>query len=130
MECNMAFTPVILAHLFTALGALVVGGIALALRKGSALHKAFGRIWVGLMLSTTLISFGIQRSGSFSPIHILSVVTLVGVSAAVFAAMRGRIKAHRRGMLATYISLAVTGAFALLPGRLLGNAVLGSVGLI
>lgn len=125
----MAFTPIIIAHVATAGAALVLGGIALASRKGTRLHRLLGRLWVGLMLVTALVSFGIQTRGHFSAIHILSVITLVGVSAAVFAAARGRINAHRRGMQATYISLAIAGAFTLLPGRLLGDLVWSTVGL-
>lgn len=117
----MAFTPLILIHLFTALGALVFGGIALASRKGTPLHRLSGRTWVVLMLVTAVVSFGIQSRGHFSPIHILSAIALVSISASVFAAMRGRINAHRRGMIATYISLVVAGAFTLLPGRRLGD---------
>lgn len=125
----MAFTPVIVAHIATAGAALVLGGIALASPKGTLRHKILGRLWVGLMLATALISFGIQTRGHFSAIHILSVITLIGVSAAVFAAARGRIRQHRRGMLATYISLVIAGAFTLLPGRLLGQLVWTTVGL-
>ena len=126
----MAFTPVILAHVATAVGALVFGGITLAARKGSTMHRIFGRIWVVLMLTTALVSFGIQTKGHFSAIHLLSVITLVGVSAAIFAAMKGRIQAHRRGMSAAYISLVIAGMFTLLPGRLLGNTVWHAIGLI
>ncbi|HVL76001.1 MAG TPA: DUF2306 domain-containing protein [Noviherbaspirillum sp.] len=125
----MEFSPVILAHIYTALGAVVFGGATLALRKGTRLHRVLGRIWVGLMVSTALISFGIKTSGHFSAIHILSVVTLAGVSAAVFAAARGRIRAHRAGMTATYAGLVIAGAFTLLPGRLLGDLVWGALGI-
>lgn len=125
----MEFSPVVLAHLVTALGALVVGGIALGLRKGTQLHRLFGRVWVGLMVSTALISFGIKTHGHYSWIHLLSVVALAGVTAAIFAVVRGNIRAHRRGMLATYISLVIAGTFALLPNRQLGHLVWHAVGL-
>jgi len=126
----MSFTPLILIHLVTAVGALVFGGITFATRKGTPLHKTMGRIWVVLMIVTALVSFGIQKHGHFSPIHILSVVTLVSVSASVFAAMHGRVSAHRRGMTGAYIGLALAGAFTLLPGRLLGNLLWNAVGVI
>lgn len=123
----MAFTPIILAHVVTAAGALVIGGLTLTMKKGTFLHKTLGRVWVGLMILTALVSFGIRIDGHFSWIHILSVVTLVGVTSAVIAAMRGNIRAHRGGMLASYISLAVAGAFTLLPDRLLGDLVWSTV---
>lgn len=126
----MAFTPIILAHVATAGAALVIGALTFALPKGTPAHKLFGRLWVGLMVATSLISFGIQRSGEFSAIHILSVIALAGVSAAVVAAIRGNVHSHRRGMLAAYICLVVAGAFTLLPNRLLGSLVWNAAGLI
>lgn len=126
----MGFTPIILVHVVTALGALVFGGVALAARKGSPVHRISGRVWVVLMLTTAMVSFGITREGGLSAIHLLSVITLVGVSAAIYAAKQGRIKAHRHGMTATYVSLAVAGVFTLVPGRRLGDMVWQAVGLI
>ena len=126
----MAISPIILAHIVTAGGALALGGATLMLRKGTPLHKLFGRLWVVLMLVTALISFGIRRDGDFSPIHILSVITLVGVTASVAAARYGRIRAHRRGMLAAYLGLVIAGIFTLLPGRLLGDLLWNTVAAI
>jgi uncharacterized membrane protein len=130
MSSITAFTPLILVHVAAACGALLLGGLTLFLRKGTKLHKMFGRTWVVLMLVTALVSFGIQRSGHFSAVHVLSVITLVSVSAALFAAAKGRISAHRRGMTAVYVSLVVAGIFTLLPGRRLGYLVWHAVGLV
>lgn len=126
----MEYTPIILTHIAAAVGALVFGGITLSVRKGTPIHRLFGRIWVVLMITTALVSFGIRSNGHFSWIHLLSIVALVGVSAALYAAIRGKIGAHRRGMMATYISLVVTGAFTLLPGRRLGDLLWGAIGLV
>ena len=125
-----AFTPIILVHLVTAVGALLFGGIALAAKKGSRLHKLAGRIWVMLMLTTALVSFGIRIHGSFSVIHILSVVTLLSVTAGLYAAARGRISAHRRGMRGAYVGLVIAGVFTLLPGRRLGDLLWNAVGFV
>lgn len=130
MSPSLEFTPLILIHVAAAIGALLLGGLTLLLRKGTRLHKLFGRSWVVLMLTTALVSFGIQRSGHFSVIHILSVITLAGISSAVFAAMKGRISAHRRGMTAVYVSLVIAGIFTLLPDRRLGYLVWHAVGLV
>jgi len=126
----MSFPPLVLLHIVTALGALVFGGIALTMKKGTTQHRIIGRLWVALMLTTALVSFGIKTHGHYSWIHLLSVVTLVAVSASLYAAVRGRIRAHQRGMRSMYIGLAVAGAFTLLPGRLLGDLVWQSVGLV
>ncbi len=126
----MEFTPVILIHMLSAIGAIVIGGVALGMKKGTSLHRAFGRTWVVLMITAALVSFGIRTSGHFSWIHLLSVFTLLAVSASVFAAVKGRIRAHRRGMTNAYIGLLVAGAFTFLPQRLLGHLVWHAVGLI
>ncbi len=126
----MEFTPVILAHTGAAIAAITLGGAALLMKKGTRLHRLFGRAWVALMLVTAIISFWIRRNGEFSPIHILSVIAIVGLGMSVYAVMRGNIMAHRRGMTATYISLVIAGAFTLLPQRRLGYLVWHSVGLI
>ncbi len=126
----MAFTPIILAHILTAAGALVLGGVAFLLRKGTLVHRMLGRVWVVLMLATALLSFGITRGGQFSGIHLLSVLTLIGVPAALVAAARGRIRAHRRAMFGAYVSLFVAGLLTLLPNRRLGYLVWHAVGLV
>lgn len=124
-----AFTPIILVHLVTAAGALLFGGLALASRKGSNAHRLFGRVWVVLMLTTALVSFGIRKFGGFSVIHILSVVSILAVTASLYAAARGRIGAHRRGMRGAYVGLVIAGVFTLLPGRRLGDLLWHAVGL-
>jgi uncharacterized membrane protein len=119
-----------LIHIAAATGAVVLGGLTLALRKGTPLHRLFGRAWILLMLTTALVSFGIRTKGHFTPIHILSAVTVVVVCLSIYAAMRGRISAHRRGMRLMYISLLIAGAFTLLPGRRLGALLWQAVGVI
>lgn len=126
----MEFTPIILLHTLAAAGAIIVGGIALALRKGTPLHRLFGRLWVTLMLATALVSFGIQTRGHFSWIHLLSVLTLVSVGASIYAVVHGRIRRHRQGMVMAYAGLVIAGLFTLLPGRRLGHLVWHAAGLI
>lgn len=126
----MEFTPLIITHIATAAGALVFGGVTLALRKGTPVHRLFGRLWVVLMVSTALVSFGIRHTGHFSWIHLLSAWTLVALAASIYAVIRGNVRAHRRGMTSTYIGLAIAGAFTLLPGRRLGDLLWNAAGLI
>lgn len=119
--------PPILIHLVAALGALVLGPLALLARKGSRTHRAIGYAWVATMLAAAVSSLFIRGSdlpniAGFSPIHLLTLVTLVGVPAALFAAARGRIVWHRRAMVANYVGgCVVAGAFALVPDRFLGR---------
>jgi len=117
----MEFTPVIIAHIAAATGALVFGAATLTMRKGTPTHKFFGRIWVVLMAATALVSFGIRTNGGFSWIHLLSIWTLVALAGSIYAIIRGNVSAHRKGMVSAYAGLAIAGIFTLLPGRRLGQ---------
>jgi uncharacterized membrane protein len=129
-EQIMTFTPSILIHLFTVLGAIVIGGVMLSLRKGTRLHRLSGRIWVVLMLTTALVSFGIKTSGHFSWIHLLSVLVLFSIGGGLLAIYRRKIKMHQQWMTSLYIGTVVAGVFTLLPGRRLGHLVWHAAGLI
>jgi uncharacterized membrane protein len=64
--------------------------------------------------------------GSYSPIHILSVVVIVTAPLAVWYAHTGRVKAHRNAMIQLYfLALIGAGIFTLWPGRLMHEAVFG-----
>lgn len=126
----MEFTPIIIAHVATAGGALIVGAATLVMRKGTPAHKLSGRIWVALMAATALVSFGIRSNGTFSWIHLLSVWTLAALAASIYAIIRGNVKAHRKGMMSAYAGLAIAGVFTLLPGRRLGHLLWSTVGLV
>ena len=126
----MNLSPVMIAHLATVGPALILGAAMLIMKKGSTLHRYAGRIWALLMLSTALISFGIQRSGSFSWIHLLSVWVVVNIAIALYAIYRRNILMHQRFMTGLYIGTAIAGAFTLLPQRELGKLVWGAFGLV
>jgi uncharacterized membrane protein len=128
---TMQITPVILIHVIAALGAVVIGGVMLTLKKGTPIHRLFGRVWVGLMLTTALVSFGIRSNGQFSWIHLLSVWIVFLLGMALYAVIVKRdIKTHRRWMAGGYTGLVVAGVFALLPHRRFGYLVWHTVGLI
>jgi uncharacterized membrane protein len=112
-------------HLAAALIALVLGTVMVAARKGTAGHRALGRIWVALMAAVALSSFwitGLAGPGRFSVIHLLSVVTLAGLAVAIWAIRTGRVRLHRRAMIGLYAGgLIGAGAGAFWPGRLLSH---------
>lgn len=113
-------------HLVAALAAL--GGIAIALlaEKGTPLHRLAGRIGVACLVVTAVSSFWITARGHFSWIHILSITTLVNLPFTIWAARAGRIRAHKRGMLANAGGLVVAGGFAAFaPGRYLHGLLFG-----
>jgi uncharacterized membrane protein len=126
----MAYSPLILAHLFAAAGAVVIGGLMFVSKKGTVLHRLSGRLWVLLMLCAVLISFGIQSKGHFSWIHLLSVGTLFAIGMAVAAIYRRNIGVHKRWMTGAYVGLVTAGLFTLMPDRRLGYLVWHSFNLI
>ena len=66
-----------------------------------------------------------MRPGQFSPIHLLSILTLVTLPFAVWARRAGRIGSHRAAMISLYVSLVAAGAFTIIPSRLIGRAMFG-----
>lgn len=113
-------------HLATVIPALPLGLWVLLRRKGDAGHKLLGRVWGMLMMVTAADLLLIRDlTGSLSPIHIFSVVTLASIPLGVWRARRGDITGHRRAMFGPYVGLAVAGLFAFTPGRMLGEMLFG-----
>ncbi|MBB4063446.1 DUF2306 domain-containing protein [Gellertiella hungarica] len=110
-------------HVATVLPAAVLGAYLLARPKGTPRHRFLGRIWMVLMVLTSLSSFfihTIRLAGPFSPIHLLSLMTLAGCVQAIRAARRGDIRAHRRAVTWMYAGgIGVAGLFTMLPGRIM-----------
>jgi uncharacterized membrane protein len=122
----VALSPWMLVHLATILPAVPIGAMVLLRRKGDRLHRILGRVWAALMLIAAIASFGIRElMGHLSPIHILSVITLIAIPRAIWDARNGRIGRHRRTMTIVYASLVVAGYFTLIPTRLLGHFLFG-----
>ena len=126
-----SFTPAIWIHVFAAVSALVLGATIFLARKGTFVHRISGRVWAGLMLVTAVSTVWIKANGSYSWIHLLSIATLAILAAVVYAAMSGHIRRHRMGVIGLYSgSLVVAGLFALMPHRLLGKMLWGTLGLL
>lgn len=97
----------------------MVGTRLLARRKGNRTHRMLGPVWAALMMVTALSSFGVHSiTGEFSPIHILSVITIVGLVVSVRAAMRGEVRIHQRAISRLFISLVLAGLATFIPGGL------------
>ena len=130
----MNITPVLNAsaviqlHLLAAVLALGLGAVQLVLAKGTLSHRRLGYVWTGMMAVVALSSFFIFELrvwGPFSPIHMLSLFTLVTLYLAVQAARHNNINRHQLMMRAMYIfALLLTGAFTFFPGRLLHQLVM------
>lgn len=113
----------VMIHLGSVVPALPLGAYVLLRRKGDRVHKLLGKIWVVLMLVAGVGSFWIGSGLSF--IHLFSVLVLVSVPISIFAIRRGDVVGHRRAMEGMYIGLVIAGAFAFIPGRLLGSSLFG-----
>lgn len=120
---------VIQLHVYAAVAAALLGAVVLWRRKGTRLHRMLGRVWVLLMLVVAGSSFFIHTIrlwGPFSPIHLLSVATILGLAAAIWRIRSGDVAGHRAAMRSLYAgALGIAGLFTLLPGRLMSKVVFG-----
>ncbi|HKK56197.1 DUF2306 domain-containing protein, partial [Marinobacter sp.] len=116
-------------HITLALAAVMVGALQLILPKGTPMHRLAGRVWVLFLVVVALTSFFIHKLqvwGMWSPIHGLSIFTLIMLWVGVRAARAGNYRAHAITMSATYFfALVLTGALTLLPGRMMHEMVFG-----
>jgi uncharacterized membrane protein len=121
--------PVIQIHAFAAMAAFVLGVVQLAAPKGTMPHRTIGWIWVVLLTVIAVSSFWIHEIrliGPFSPIHLLSIFTLVMLPLAVLHARRHRVDRHRKAMIGIFAgALLIAGAFTFLPGRIMHAVAFG-----
>jgi uncharacterized membrane protein len=114
--------PAVQFHLAAMLAALVLGAVLMSASKGRWLHRTLGWTFVVIMTAGVLASFFVRGliQGSFSPIHLLSVFTLIVLPLAVMAARRHDLAQHRRRMMMLfYGGLIGAGVFTFVPGRLM-----------
>lgn len=121
--------PAIPLHAFSAMAAFALGIVQFAAPKGTLPHRALGWVWVLLMASVAVSSLWIHQLrllGPWSPIHLLSIFTLVMLPLAVWRAHTHRVADHRRIMILLFTgALVVAGLFTLLPGRIMHAVVFG-----
>lgn len=116
-------------HLCAACVALLLGPFAIYRRRRDRVHKVCGWVWVLAMAALAGSGFllhGIRLWGPFSPIHLLSVLTLWYLWRGVRAAIRRDIALHSRIMAQLYWRAAIgAGLFTLWPGRTLNRMLFG-----
>ena len=122
--------PIIQLHAGAAVAALLVGGMQILARKGTAAHRWLGYAWVALMATVAIGSFGIHETNQwhgYSLIHLLSVYVLISLVLAIRAAWRHDILTHKRTMQSMYFfGLIVAGAFTFVPGRIMHSVLFGN----
>jgi uncharacterized membrane protein len=115
--------PAIPLHAFAAMAAFVLGLVQFAAPKGTLPHRTIGWIWVGLMACVAISSFWIHQLrlvGPWSPIHLLSIFTLVMLPLGVWRAHSHRVAEHRRIMISMFAgALVAAGLLTLLPRRIM-----------
>jgi uncharacterized membrane protein len=118
--------PIIL-HVAAVLPTIPLGGWLLLARKGTALHKRLGKVWLVLMLITATTAIFIQTSGHFSWIHLFVPLTFHAAWKVMASARAGDIRAHKWHIVRTYLlALMIPGIAAfLVPGRLMHAMLFG-----
>ena len=118
---------VVWMHLLTILVALALTPVLMFGRRGSRRHRKLGQVWVAAMIATAAASLFVRESGGgWSPIHILSILTLAGVPYLWWTAHTRNVAAHRRAVRGTVTgALLVAGFFTFPFGRMLGRWLLG-----
>jgi uncharacterized membrane protein len=117
----------IIIHVAAVLPTIPLGGWLLLARKGTALHRQLGKVWMGLMLLTATSAIFIQSNGTFSWIHLFVPLTFHAAWKVMATARAGNIKAHKNHLVRTYLlALMIPGIAAfMLPGRLMNVMLLG-----
>lgn len=122
----MSYLQLAYFHLAAVVPAFLIGAYLFLARKGTSRHRAWGKVYLVLMLLVAISGLLMQAQvgptwlGHFGFIHLFSVLVLFSVPSAYFAAKRGDLAVHKRNMLGVYFGgLVIAGGFAFVPGRLL-----------
>ncbi|GAC03696.1 DUF2306 domain-containing protein [Paraglaciecola chathamensis] len=122
----MTYLQLAYFHLATVLPAFLIGTYLLANRKGTPTHRTLGKVYMGLMLVTALLTLfmaaqvGPVLIGHFGYVHLFSLLVLYAVPRAYFAVRKGNIAKHKRSMLLLYVgAILIAGGFTFTPGRML-----------
>src|SRR5689334_7431223 len=99
----MQMSPVIAVHLSSALGALVLGPVALWARQAGKqrprLHRAAGYAWVTLMIVAAVSALFIRDTSlpnidGFTPVHLLVPFTFFALFGAFWKLFHGDVRGH------------------------------------
>ena len=117
----------LMIHVAAVLPTIPLGGWLLLARKGTALHRQLGKVWLVLMLITATSAIFIQTSGGFSWIHLFVPLTFHAAWKVMATARAGDIRAHKNHLVRTYLlALMIPGIAAfLIPGRMMNVMLMG-----
>lgn len=121
------------AHILATLVVLLLTPLQFfGLPKGSPQHRAVGYLWLAAMVVVAATSFFIRSKlpfsfMGFSPIHLLSVLSLVSVVGAVAYARTHQVAAHRKILISLTLGFLIAGVFTLAPSRIMGRILFGAL---
>ena len=123
-------TPAIQIHVVAVTTAIVLTIFQLVGRKGARTHRVLGYLWAAAMIVAAASSFfihTINMIGPFSPIHLLSILTVVTVPIGIYYARSHQVRGHKRAMLSLiFFAIGGAGLFAVfLPGRIMFHVLFG-----
>ena len=114
-------------HLFSIAPCVPLGFYLIVVsKKGSNLHKLWGKVYALLIFFSSLISLFLEAHvgptwlDHFGYIHLLSALTIATVPYSLWQLKIGRLVSHKRSMqFLHWTGLMIAGAFTLYPGRYL-----------
>lgn len=128
----MNYIELMYLHLATVVPAFVIGTTLLIIKKGTNIHKLFGRVYMVLMMITAFITLFMKAEvgptilNHFGWIHSFSFLTIYTVPTAYLAIKKGNVKAHKRKMILLYFgAIIIAGGFTFVPGRYLYSVFFG-----
>lgn len=119
---------VVWVHLATIVVALVLTPMLLWRARGTRSHRMLGYAWCAAMMLTAIDSYWVRLAnpGQLSPIHALSVLTVVLVPVLVWSARTHDVYRHRRTVRGLIVgALLIAGFFTFPFERLLGRWLFG-----
>ena len=88
------------AHAAFATIAIALGASQFMRRKGGSSHRLLGRAYLGSMALTALSSFFLtSMTGTFSFLHILSILTLITLAQTLWHLRSGNVLGHALSMI-------------------------------
>lgn len=128
----MEYNTLMNLHLITVVPCFFIGTLLLIIKKGTAIHKGFGRVYMVLMLFTAVVTLfmpadvGPQFLNHFGWIHSFSFLTIWTVPTAYTAIKKGNVRAHKRKMILLYFgAIIIAGGFTFVPERYLHDVFFG-----
>lgn len=117
----------IMCHVATVIPCVPLGLYLLIAPKGTAMHKALGKLWIALILVTATSTLFIHEGMALSWIHIFVPITYRASWIIVSSARKGDIKRHKAEIVSLFLgALMIPGVAAIaLPGRLMNAMLFG-----